>query len=86
MRPWSESKGGAFMTASNTAVVPERAAKRSKPPFRADHVGSLLRPKHLLEAREKLDKGEISAAELRNVEDEAIARQAAGGRGFKVDH
>ena len=72
MRPWSESKGGAFMTASNTAVVPERTAKRSKPPFRADHVGSLLRPKHLLEAREKLDKGEISAAELRHVEDEAI--------------
>jgi 5-methyltetrahydropteroyltriglutamate--homocysteine methyltransferase len=60
------------MTASNTAVVPERTAKRSKPPFRADHVGSLLRPKHLLEAREKLDKGEISAAELRHVEDEAI--------------
>jgi 5-methyltetrahydropteroyltriglutamate--homocysteine methyltransferase len=60
------------MTASNTAVAPKGTAKRSKPPFRADHVGSLLRPKRLLEAREKLNKGEIGAAELRQVEDEAI--------------
>jgi 5-methyltetrahydropteroyltriglutamate--homocysteine methyltransferase len=60
------------MTASNTAVAARQTARRSKPPFRADHVGSLLRPKHLLEAREKLDKGEISGAELRRVEDEAI--------------
>ena len=74
MRPWTKSKGDAFMTAPNTAATPKRTAKRSKPPFRADHVGSLLRPKHLLEAREKLDKGAISAAELRHVEDEAIRR------------
>jgi 5-methyltetrahydropteroyltriglutamate--homocysteine methyltransferase len=60
------------MTASNTVVAPKQSAKRSKPPFRADHVGSLLRPRHLLETREKLDRGEISAAELRHVEDEAI--------------
>jgi 5-methyltetrahydropteroyltriglutamate--homocysteine methyltransferase len=43
-----------------------------KPPFRADHVGSLLRPKYLLDARDKRQKGEITAAELRNVEDRAI--------------
>jgi 5-methyltetrahydropteroyltriglutamate--homocysteine methyltransferase len=43
-----------------------------RPPFRADHVGSLLRPKHLLHARDKFDKGEISAAELRRIEDDAI--------------
>jgi len=45
---------------------------RTHPPFRADHVGSFLRPKRLLEAREKKAKGEISAAELRKVEDDAI--------------
>lgn len=43
------------------------------PPFRADHVGSLLRPKKLLEARQQHYDGEITAAELRAVEDEAIA-------------
>jgi 5-methyltetrahydropteroyltriglutamate--homocysteine methyltransferase len=61
------------MTASsNTAVAAKALGKRTKPPFRADHVGSLLRPKHLLEARDKLDKGEITATELRRIEDEAI--------------
>jgi 5-methyltetrahydropteroyltriglutamate--homocysteine methyltransferase len=71
--PWSESKDGADMTASsNTAAVAKQLSKRAKPPFRADHVGSLLRPKHLLEARDKLDKGEITAAELHRIEDEAI--------------
>jgi 5-methyltetrahydropteroyltriglutamate--homocysteine methyltransferase len=48
-------------------------ARRTKPPFRADHVGSLLRPKALLQAREDLKQGRITAAELRRVEDEAIA-------------
>jgi 5-methyltetrahydropteroyltriglutamate--homocysteine methyltransferase len=43
-----------------------------KPPFRADHVGSFLRPKELIEARAKRKEGEISAAELRAVEDQAI--------------
>ena len=47
-------------------------AHRNKPPFRADHVGSFLRPKALLDAREKLAKGEITKADLRKVEDEAI--------------
>ncbi len=47
-------------------------AARAKPPFRADHVGSFLRPKELLEAREKRAKGEISKEELRKVEDAAI--------------
>jgi 5-methyltetrahydropteroyltriglutamate--homocysteine methyltransferase len=61
------------MTASsNTTTAAEQISKRIKPPFRADHVGSLLRPKHLLEARDKLDKGEITAAELRRIEDAAI--------------
>jgi len=44
----------------------------TQPPFRADHVGSLLRPKFLLEAREAAAKKEISAEQLREVEDRAI--------------
>src|SRR5258705_2120433 len=43
-----------------------------KPPFRADHVGSLLRPAELQEARLKAQKGEITPLELRHVEDAAI--------------
>jgi 5-methyltetrahydropteroyltriglutamate--homocysteine methyltransferase len=45
---------------------------RSKPPFRADHVGSFLRPKALLEAREARRTGSIDDAALRTVEDAAI--------------
>ncbi|BCJ40304.1 5-methyltetrahydropteroyltriglutamate--homocysteine S-methyltransferase [Actinoplanes ianthinogenes] len=42
------------------------------PPFRADHVGSLLRPPQLLDARTKRATGEIGADELRAIEDDAI--------------
>jgi 5-methyltetrahydropteroyltriglutamate--homocysteine methyltransferase len=45
---------------------------RTTPPFRADHVGSLLRPPELLKAREDFSEGRIDADELRGVEDEAI--------------
>jgi len=48
--------------------MPERTA----PPFRADHVGSLLRPPALLEARRRRAADEISRAQLRAIEDEAI--------------
>ncbi|GLY80199.1 5-methyltetrahydropteroyltriglutamate--homocysteine S-methyltransferase [Actinoallomurus iriomotensis] len=44
----------------------------AKPPFRADHVGSLLRPPELLRAREDAAAGRITAEELRAAEDEAI--------------
>src|SRR3954466_9469776 len=47
-------------------------AWRNEPPFRADHVGSLLRPAHLLQAREDHAAGRIDDAELRGIEDEAI--------------
>jgi 5-methyltetrahydropteroyltriglutamate--homocysteine methyltransferase len=46
--------------------------RRALPPFRADHVGSLLRPQHLREARAQRDSGEISALQLKEVEDRAI--------------
>jgi 5-methyltetrahydropteroyltriglutamate--homocysteine methyltransferase len=45
---------------------------RTRPPFRADHVGSLLRPPELLRAREDHAAGRIDAPRLREVEDEAI--------------
>src|SRR5256885_14102950 len=48
-------------------------SQRTKPPFRADHVGSFLRPAQLLTARERCQKGEIGKAALRAVEDAAIA-------------
>ena len=47
-------------------------AARIAPPFRADHVGSLLRPPEVLAARERFQAGEISREQLREVEDEAI--------------
>jgi len=45
---------------------------RSIPPFRADHVGSLLRPPELLAARDRYARAEIAAAELRQAEDRSI--------------
>lgn len=45
---------------------------RTKPPFRADHVGSLLRPTELTAAREDFKQGTIDAEQLRAVEDKAI--------------
>jgi len=47
-------------------------AARTRPPFRADHVGSLLRPPRLLQAREDHKAGRIDDDELRGIEDEAI--------------
>src|SRR5690242_14162103 len=44
----------------------------STPPFRADHVGSLLRPPELLHARAERAAGRISPPELRAAEDAAI--------------
>ena len=48
--------------------------QRSKPPFRADHVGSLLRPAPLKEARAKRERGEITDAQLKEVEDREIVK------------
>jgi 5-methyltetrahydropteroyltriglutamate--homocysteine methyltransferase len=49
-------------------------SKRTKPPFRADHVGSLLRPAALKQAREQRAKGEIDAGALKVIEDREIER------------
>ena len=49
-------------------------AARTAPPFRADHVGSLLRPVEVAEARERFEAGLIPAEELRAIEDGAIRK------------
>lgn len=58
-------------------------ASRTTPPFRADHVGSLLRPASLKEARARRERGEITPLELTALEDTAIeqviAKQAETG-------
>ncbi|MEA2146728.1 MAG: 5-methyltetrahydropteroyltriglutamate--homocysteine methyltransferase [Solirubrobacteraceae bacterium] len=48
------------------------AGRRTTPPFRADHVGSLLRPAGLLAVRDKHAAGELTLDQLRAAEDEAI--------------
>jgi len=48
------------------------AAPRTAPPFRADHVGSLLRPQELHALRERVRLGRAAAAQLRDVEDREI--------------
>ncbi|MBY5162613.1 5-methyltetrahydropteroyltriglutamate--homocysteine S-methyltransferase [Salsipaludibacter albus] len=58
-----------------------------RPPFRADHVGSFLRPTAVMAARQRRGDGEIDAAALREIEDEAIAdvvrrQQDVGLRGI----
>ena len=54
----------------------------SKPPFRADHVGSFLRPAALIEARDRHRAGTLDAAGLRAVEDQAIADVVAFQEGL----
>jgi len=53
------------------------------PPFRADHVGSLLRPEELLQARQRFQNDEISKEQLRTIEDrcirEAVKQQESVG-------
>src|SRR5260370_8288297 len=63
--------------------------QRTKPPFRADEVGSLLRPPRIKEARAKLEKGEITAEDLRKAEDleieKVVHRQASVGLKLATD-
>jgi len=49
-------------------------SQRTKPPFRADHVGSLLRPPPLKDARAKRAQGAITPAQLKEIEDREIEK------------
>jgi len=59
------------------SVASAGAARVSKPPFKADVVGSLLRPQAIHEARAKAERGELSAAQIRAVEDTGVAEAVA---------
>ncbi len=59
------------------AVPNQTSSRRTRPPFRADHVGSLLRPARLLQARDDHARGELDAEGLRAVEDDAIREVVA---------
>jgi 5-methyltetrahydropteroyltriglutamate--homocysteine methyltransferase len=60
------------MAEAQTAKETTTGGRRTSPPFRADHVGSLLRPPELLHAREEFASERITPQELRAAEDEAI--------------
>src|SRR5438552_9191684 len=64
---------GSDMSGSDRSGSDRSGSDRSGPPFRADHVGSLLRPPELLRARAEHQAGRLSAEELHRIEDEAIA-------------
>ncbi len=53
------------------------SSAKTDPPFRAEHIGSLLRPERLLKAREELQNGAISAKQLKATEDECIREVVA---------
>src|ERR1700689_5397327 len=63
--------------------------QRTQAPFRADEVGSLLRPPKIKEGRARLEKGEISAEDLRKIEDveieKVVPRQASTGLRLATD-
>jgi 5-methyltetrahydropteroyltriglutamate--homocysteine methyltransferase len=63
--------------------------QRARPPFRADHVGSLLRPQRVRDARARFAKGEIEAAELQRIESleisTAVQRQKQNGLRLATD-
>jgi methionine synthase II (cobalamin-independent) len=56
------------------AQGPEVVSERTKPPYRADHVGSLLRPAALKQARARRARNEISAEALKDIEDREIEK------------
>jgi 5-methyltetrahydropteroyltriglutamate--homocysteine methyltransferase len=63
--------------------------QRTKPPFRADEVGSLLRPQRIKDARAKFEKGQITPADLRKAEDmeieKVVHRQSSTGLKVATD-
>jgi 5-methyltetrahydropteroyltriglutamate--homocysteine methyltransferase len=66
--PWS-----ALVSAASVAKHEVNAmSPRSTPPFRADHVGSLLRPPAVLDARRTFESGQIPPEQLRRIEDDAV--------------
>jgi 5-methyltetrahydropteroyltriglutamate--homocysteine methyltransferase len=79
----------ALLTAVSIQSTVEEILPRTKPPFRAEHIGSLLRPESLLELRARFNRGEIDRDTLTQAEDEAIkdalALQQRVGLKFATD-
>src|SRR5215510_14559055 len=71
------------------AIAEEVLLSQTKPPFRAEHIGSLLRPQSLLQTRARFSRGEIGPAVLAEAEDKAIkgalALQERVGLAFATD-
>ena len=72
LRKWIKSRSSAGYSQGYPQVTPAAESHRTGPPFRADHVGSLLRPPPLKDAREAHKAGRISTQQLREIEDVAI--------------
>lgn len=60
--------------AQQVNLAAQKSEKQKKAPFRADHVGSLLRSAPVKEARQKQAAGEITAEQLRDIENKEITR------------
>ena len=71
---WREGVRAHFRT---TARQEDLMLSRLKPPFRAEHIGSLLRPPYLLELRARFARGEAGGDELAKAEDRAIKEALA---------
>ncbi len=69
----STSQSQTSQSQTSQSQTSQSQTSQVNPPFRADHVGSLLRPPAIHEARSKVASGELTATDLRAVEDEAIA-------------
>src|SRR5262249_50041406 len=68
----NSSRGSDRSRGRNESFQERSLSNEQKPPFRAEHIGSLVRPAYLLEARDNFAAGRIDAAQLRAIEDRAI--------------
>jgi 5-methyltetrahydropteroyltriglutamate--homocysteine methyltransferase len=75
---------GVLLTKAHGKVI-RMSIKTQMPPFRAEHIGSLLRPQSLLDQRARFRRGEIGPDEMRQSEDAAIldAIRLQEGLGFR---
>src|ERR1700753_2247760 len=85
--PCSNAISGSRARPTNRTGV--NIMQRTKPPFRADEVGSLLRPPRIKEARARRESGKISADDLRKIEDmeieKVVHKQASTGLKLATD-
>src|SRR3546814_18772274 len=76
-----KTPAGKMERSPEAAGQPGGASMTERPPFRADHVGSFLRPRSLAEAREQHDGGRLDEDRKSVVEGKSVAvRGARGGR------